>query len=109
MPLAHEYGGYPRSPLTLDRVEQAWLVVYHDIVLTWITAHHLVEHTFLVDVNEYASRKRVPQAGTFHLVRLKDDVAVRKHDAVAKRTQMRDELQRLGIKALGKGIVQQER
>ena len=65
MALPEKDGRDPASPVTFDRIEDAKLVVDHDVVVGRIAPFDLVELVLLVDVDENIAVNRGPQGEEF--------------------------------------------
>ena len=92
MSLARKHGGQPLAHDILHRLQDAQLVVDHDVMLRRVMFDHGVQHLFLVDINKHAAFDGIPKAGTLHLARLEHDVAVRQHHGRAETAQVRDDV-----------------
>ena len=107
MSLSNEHGRQPVAPDRLHRREDVDLVVHHDVSPRRVVFFDLVEHAFLVDVDEHLALDRAPQTGALHFARLKDDVAVREDDDRSAQAQVTDGVERARVHAVGKRVVEQ--
>ena len=106
--LPHKYGRHSGAPDLLDSRKNAKLIVYDDIMTRWISGFHVGQLAFLVHVDQGVAFDRFIESGAVHFSRLKDDVAVSKQDGGSPLPDERDDVKRVGEKAVGKGIVYEE-
>ena len=108
VPLPHEHGGQASVPGLLHRRQDPELVVDHDVAPCRIPAFDVVQHLFLVDVDQHLALDRRPQPRPLDLARLKDDVAVGEERGPPAPPERAQRVQRAGIDPAREGIVQEE-
>ena len=62
-----------------------------------ITPLHIVQHLFLVDVDQYVALDGVPQSRALYFTRLKDNIAVGQDDRRTPLSKMPDGFQRTRV------------
>ena len=107
MSLADEDRRQPFAPDRLHRREDVDLVVHHDVSPRRVVPLDIVEHAFLVDVDEHLAIDRGPQTGPLDFARLKDDVAVREDDDRSALAQMADGVECARVDAVGERVVEE--
>ncbi len=108
MALAGEDGGELWAPDFFDGVEDAELVVDEDVVVGGVAVFHVVEHFFLVDVDEDVAFDGFVDAGALDFAGLENDIAIGEDDGGAPLFDVIDGVDRVGIEAVGEGVIDKE-
>jgi hypothetical protein len=68
----------------------------------------MIEHAFLVQVDQHATVDRIPDSGALNLARLKYDIAVGEDDRLAHGLQVCDRRERVRKDSVGERVLQEE-
>src|SRR5205814_1407203 len=80
------------APDVLHRRENAQLVVDHDVVAGRIALFDVIQHLFLMDVNQNMARDSIPQPRSLDLQRLEYYVAVGQDNCGRPPSEPRDDV-----------------
>ena len=108
LPLSWENCGNAIAPIFLDGSQDAELVVHHDVVLSRVASHHILERFLFMDVNEHMAINRLEDAGALDFARLEDNIAVGENHRLSPLPKSRQHVERFRVEAVGKGIINQK-
>src|SRR5450755_320224 len=109
MSLAGKYCRQPVAQNAFHYLQNAQLVVHHDVMFSWVVLRDGIEHLLLVNIDQHPALDRVPETRTLHLAWLEHHVAIGQDDRLTELAQMPDDVEHCRIEALLEWIVHQKR